>query len=125
MNHAEPASSWGVICAFQNVGRALPCLRRMQSLRRPLRFYVFYIAVIEFRAFLALPLTTGAGAAMVRKKQTPVRTIVVVMIHPPLLRGVLLKVGMKRRDRCHFSQAPCSLPSGPRAQVNNGNAVGP
>ena len=33
----------------------------MQSLRRPLRFYVFYVAVIEFRAFLALPLTTGAG----------------------------------------------------------------
>jgi hypothetical protein len=59
----------------------------MQALRRPLRFYVFYAAVIELRAFLALPLITGAGVTMVRQEQAPVRTIVVIMIHLPLLRG--------------------------------------
>ncbi len=39
---------------------------------------------------------------MVRKDETPVRTIIVVVVHVSVLRRVLLKIGMVRRDLCHF-----------------------
>ena len=39
---------------------------------------------------------------MVGKDEPSVRTIIVVVIHIPGLRRVLLKISMVRRDLCHF-----------------------
>ena len=39
---------------------------------------------------------------MVRKDECSVRTIVVVVVHLPMLRRVLVEISMVRRDLCHF-----------------------
>ena len=39
---------------------------------------------------------------MVRKYEPPVRTIIVAVIHIPILRWVLLEISVVRRDLCHF-----------------------
>ena len=39
---------------------------------------------------------------MVRKDECSVRTIVVVVVHVPMLRRVLVEISMVRRDLCHF-----------------------
>jgi hypothetical protein len=47
-------------------------------------------------------LTSGTGFTMVRKEECSVRTIVLVVVHVPMLRRVLVEIGMVRRDLCHF-----------------------
>ena len=59
-------------------------------------------ALVHLRAFLTEGLISGAGLTMVGKDETSVRTIIVVVIHIPRLRRVLLKISMVRRDFCHF-----------------------
>ena len=39
---------------------------------------------------------------MVRKDECSVRTIVVVVVHLPMLRRVLVEISMVRKDLCHF-----------------------
>jgi len=46
---------------------------------------------------------------MVRKDETPVRTIIVVVVHVSVLRRVLLKIGMVRRDLCHFRDSSLAV----------------
>ena len=42
---------------------------------------------------------------MVRKYEPTVRTIIVAVIHIPILRWVLLEISVVRRDLCHFCQS--------------------
>ena len=42
---------------------------------------------------------------MVRKYEPTVRTIIVAVIHIPILRRVLLEISVVRRDLCHFCQS--------------------
>ena len=43
-----------------------------------------------------------AGSTVVRKYEPPIRTIIVAVIHIPILRWVLLEISVVRRDLCHF-----------------------
>jgi hypothetical protein len=42
---------------------------------------------------------------VVRKYEPTVRTIIVAVIHIPILRRVLLEISVVRRDLCHFCQS--------------------
>jgi hypothetical protein len=47
---------------------------------------------------------------MVWEDQPAVGTIVMIVVHLPVFSGVLLKIGMVRKDLCHFYSSLCGVP---------------
>ena len=50
----------------------------------------------------AVDLITGPGFSMMRKQEPSVRTVILVMINLPVGSGMVLQIGMKRRNLRHL-----------------------